>query len=223
METTRCFLVRHGEVADAWRGRIYGNLDVELSANGRSEAGRVAQCLRDVDLDQVLSSGLARAEFGAECLRAGRKLRRRDETDLREIDRGEWAGLTWEELERKFPGVYANWLQDPGHLKPARGENLTDLAERVLPCLDRIAREFAGGNVAVVAHSWVIRVTVCHALGLSPGAATRFDLPTGKLVGMDWPVKRTANQEPRPVLAGFNLDAPPQTGSAWFRGPGRNG
>ena len=43
---TRLFLVRHGAVERAWRGRIYGDLDVPLSAAGEAQARRIAAILR---------------------------------------------------------------------------------------------------------------------------------------------------------------------------------
>ena len=97
--TCRFYLVRHGAVAAPWDGRIYGDLDVPLSALGREEARLAAERLSDLPLDAVLSSGLERAEYGASLMRAARDSERRDEPALREIHRGAWKGLDRAELD----------------------------------------------------------------------------------------------------------------------------
>lgn len=225
MDATRLHLVRHGAVAPEWRERLYGCLDVPLAESGRVEAHRAAALLERVELAAVISSGLERAEFGAACIRAGRALERLDERELRELDRGGWAGLGFDELEERDPGAYARWSADPAGVRPPGGENLSDLALRVVPCLDRIAERHAGAEVAIVTHSWVIRVAVCAVLGIGPARCMRLDLPTGGLVVVDWPAEARAAAERgaggAPVLVGFALEDAPDRSGGWFRGPPR--
>jgi broad specificity phosphatase PhoE len=216
---TRIYLLRHGRVEDAWRGRIYGDLEVGLAPEGEEEARRAAGALSGLTLAAVVSSGLARAEFGAALLRAGRGLARRDEPDLREIQRGDWRGSTFEAVERGAPGSLASWRSDPA-FSPPGGESLADLYARVRPRLDALAQEFAGAEIAVVAHSWVGRLAACAALDLGPQAAHRFDLPTGGLVILDWP--SAPGDLERPTLVGFATDVPPSRDVRWFRGPKRS-
>jgi len=184
-EPCRLHLVRHGAVAAPWSTRIYGDLDVPLSAAGRDEARRAAERLEDLPLDAVLSSGLARAEFGAELVRAGRGLTRRDEPDLREIGRGEWKGLDLDGLTPEVARGWAAWHARPDVLRPEGGESLDDLARRVLPCIDRLAAEFSGGAVAIVSHAWVIRTIACEALLLARRRAPMLEVGTGSLVVVD--------------------------------------
>jgi broad specificity phosphatase PhoE len=112
----------------------------------------------------------------------------------------------------------AAWRSDPT-FRPPGGESLADLSARVRPRLAALAREFAGAEIAVVAHAWVGRLAACAALDLGPAAAHRFDLPTGGLVILDWP--SSAEPGERPVLAGFATDVPPPREARWFRGPKR--
>ncbi len=224
VSSTRFYLVRHGHVDEAWQGLIYGDLDAPLSAAGKFEARRVAEMLADVPLVAVVSSGLPRAEFGAASIRCGRNLSRRDEPALREIRRGEWGGLALTEIERRWPGSWARWWADPERERPPGGESLEDLSHRVMPCMTALSHEYTGGEVAIVAHSWVIRIIACAALGLSPGGAKHFDLAPGAVAILD--VRGVCAGELTPqVLAGFACDRPPNRGEGWFRGPpaGANG
>ncbi len=215
---TRLFLIRHGEIDERWRGRIYGAFEVPLSRRGEEEARSLAQQLQLEPLAAVVSSGLSRAEFTAALLREGRGLQRLDDPDLRELERGVWTGLSLDELERLQPGAWADWHRAPGSLRPEGGESLADLARRALPALDRWALRFPGANVALVTHSWVIRIAVCRALGLELEAAPRLEVPTGSLVIVDWPL----GEPLRPTLVAFAADETPSTGTTWFRGPPRD-
>lgn len=214
--TTRFFWIRHGRVADAWQGRIYGDLDVPLSEAGKEEARRAAGRLEAEPLDLVVSSGLTRAEFGAALLRAPRGLSRRDEPELREIGRGLLRGKFVTELQALEAAAWRDWLEQPGARRLPGGESLEDLAARVLPRVHDLAAEHQGGRIAVVSHSWVLRVVVCETLALPLDVAPRLAIPTGGMVVVDWP---TGPARERPTLAGFALDAPPAPGTTWFRGP----
>ena len=185
---TRIHLVRHGRVEPPWPERVYGRLDVPLSADGLEDARRAAERLAERPLEAVWSSGLVRAEAGAELLRQGRELARHIDARLEEIDRGRWAGRSFAAIESDEPGALARWSADPGRLRSPEGESLADVAARALPALGELARLHPGGEVAVVAHSWVIRVAVCHTLELPLRAAPRLDLPPGSLTTIDWPV-----------------------------------
>ena len=177
----RLYLLRHGEVDPAWNGRIYGALDVPLSEGGRAEARRAAGRLDGLELDAVVSSGLARTEFGAELLRGPRGLPRLVDPELRELERGAWAGLTLAELEAREPGAFAAWARQPARLRPPGGESLSDLAARVLPRVRAWRARNPGRDVVLVVHGWVVRVVLCEVLGLELDRATRLDVRTGDL------------------------------------------
>jgi broad specificity phosphatase PhoE len=181
---------------------------VPLAPAGEAEARAVAQRLQGVSLSAVISSGLARAEFGAALLRASRGLPRRDEPELREIARGSWAGVSLEELERRSPGSWQAWHRSPELARPPGGESMGDLAARVLPALDRLALEFARSAIAIVTHSWVVRTAMCEALSLPLSDAPTLDVPTGCLVAFEWPGEQGRGAQ-RPSLVGFGLDDPP--------------
>ncbi len=208
---TQLFLIRHGEVDRAWQRRIYGALDVPLSPRGREQARTAAVLLRTVPLAMVVSSGLQRTEFGAAELRAGRTLPRIDDPALREIDRGRWAGMHLDDLERVDRGAWERWLRSPATSRPPGGESLQDLAERVLPRLDHWAAVSLGRPAAIIAHAWVIRVAVTAALGLPLDSAPNLELGTGELVALHWcpPEARLFAHAPGPAVVGFALDRLP--------------
>jgi broad specificity phosphatase PhoE len=218
--STRIVLVRHGQVAEEWRDRLYGGHDVPLSPTGEEEAARAAALLAPEPFDAVISSTLSRAIFGAARIAATRPLDPRAEADLCELERGEWRGLRRDEVPG---GDWERWLRAPGRQRAPGGESLTDLAARVLPRLDALAREFAGGSIVIVAHSWVIRVALCEALALDLDLAPRLGVRTGGVTLLEWPVaERTIERCGRAiVLGGLGTDRLPALNAAWYRGPRR--
>jgi broad specificity phosphatase PhoE len=178
-------LVRHGQVHSDWQGRIYGCLDVPLSENGEAEARRAAGFLKSAPLCAVVSTGLRRSAYGAEQIAKLRELEVRTESDLREIERGEWAKLSFAELEERFPGELALWNEDPWERRPLGGESLGELSLRVVAVMDRLAAEFEGKEIAVVAHRHVLRCAMAAAIGRKESLSQI--IPTGMVLKLDWP------------------------------------
>lgn len=208
--TTRLILLRHGAVEAPWPARIYGRLDVPLSAEGRAEARGVATALADVPLAGVVSSGLARAEYTAALLRGPRGLGRRDDPELVEMDRGSWAGRERTELARSDPERWAAHRAVGGARGAADNEPMEAVRERVRAGLDRAADLAPGEQVAVVAHLWVLRAAVVHTLGLEPEAATRVRVPTSGLVVLEWPHAAGRGAGLRPTLVALAPDRLPE-------------
>jgi broad specificity phosphatase PhoE len=187
MTATRLFLIRHGEVDAAWRGRIYGSLDVPLSDNGRREGLRVAAALQPIPIRLVVSSGLVRTEHLAACLRNGRGLQRVDDPALRELERGDWAGRTPSEVEARCPGAWEAWFTRPSSRRPPGGESLDDLWRRVSPRLEHWTRAHPAQHIAWITHGWVFRLLLCQVLGAPFDAAPRIDVRTGDVALLRWP------------------------------------
>ncbi|MFT6042281.1 MAG: broad specificity phosphatase PhoE [Gammaproteobacteria bacterium] len=183
--TSRIQLIRHGQVHSDWRSRIYGCLDVPLSKHGEAEARRAAEFLRAEQIDQVFSTGLSRSAYGAQLIASSRDLSVQTEPELREIERGAWAKLTYEELERLFPGAFESWNLSPWDQKPKGGESLDELLERVTKSLVRIAKQYPEQTVAIVAHRHVLRCALACALGKDE--SLQRIIPTGTVLTLDWP------------------------------------
>ena len=207
--TTTLLLARHGEVDAAWRGTVYGRLDVPLSELGLRQSALVAEALGSRSLDAVVSSGLRRAEAAAALVRAALiragqpALDREDHGGLLELDRGDWAGRKIAELAREEPAAMDAWRAARGAVAAPGGEDPSELALRVRRALDELAGRHPGGTVAVVAHLWVVRAAVTCALGLEMKRSGRIGLPPGGLCELEWPVEGVAaGRRPRLVRLG---------------------
>jgi broad specificity phosphatase PhoE len=161
---TTLLLARHGESDWNLAKRWQGFADRPLTGRGRQQAEELADRLEGTELDAVYSSDLQRARDTAEVVARRRGLTVSTTPDLREVDVGEWSGLTRAEAEARFPEAYARWLQ--GGEGWEEGETYEQLAARVLNATERIAAAHDGSRVLVVAHGGTIRAIHAAALGV---------------------------------------------------------
>jgi broad specificity phosphatase PhoE len=165
MTATRLFLVRHGATELSAEDRFAGATDVDLSDEGRAQAARLAERLRDDRVVAVYCSPLRRTRDTAALLAAPHALAPIADAGLREIDHGHWEGLTREEVESRFHDEYARWEEDPFTFAPQGGECGLDVMARALPVIRRIVETHRGENVVVVSHKATIRLVISSLLG----------------------------------------------------------
>jgi len=162
---TELVLVRHGETDWNRERRFQGHADQPLNDTGREQARALAAELSREQIDAVYSSDLARARETAEILAAALDTEVVALRELREIDVGEWQGLTWPEIEHRFPQGVLAWCERGYGWE--RGETYEHLGERVVAALSRIAARHPAQRVLVVGHGGTVRVTRAHVAGVT--------------------------------------------------------
>jgi broad specificity phosphatase PhoE len=153
--------IRHAETDMA--GTFCGHSDPELNARGQSQIADLITEIHAEGIGMVYASDLRRAHatgiavaqaFGVDC---------HVRPALREINFGQWEGLTWEEIEQR-DGAYARrWIAQYPHLAAPSGEGFYDFERRVLDEVQLLSCAAEGRRIAVVTHGGVIR-TVLGAL-----------------------------------------------------------
>ena len=161
----RVHLVRHGEVHNPDH-LVYASLPgFTLSSTGEAQARAVARYLGRQPVVGVWSSPLERALRSAEPLAQRVGLPVRIEADLTEWQlMGRWAGITWEDIPKKFPGELEAFLEDPSRLDFAP-ESLADLAQRVAGAVQRPPRVSSHGDIVAFSHSAPIRAAILRLTG----------------------------------------------------------
>ncbi|RRR65731.1 MAG: histidine phosphatase family protein [Candidatus Viridilinea halotolerans] len=178
----RLILVRHGETPWNVTLQYQGQANVPLNERGREQARRAAQRLQAYGVSALYSSDLARAWETAEIVGAALKLTPEPLPQLREIDVGQWEGLTPEELYRRFPDHMAEYRRDPARTVRLGGESYAQLQERALVALNLIEeRHRTDAVIAAVSHGGTIRALLCHIIGLDLGNFGRMWLDNGAL------------------------------------------
>jgi len=161
---TELYLVRHGETDWNRARRIQGTTDIPLNATGREQAATTGRMLRRRGWDGIYASPLSRALETARIIAGETGLGEPVAIpDLVERDYGDAEGLTWEQIERRYP----EGVRVPGR------ESREAVALRVVPALLRLAAEHPGESILVVSHGGAIR-SVLNAV--DPGS--RFGMIT---------------------------------------------
>lgn len=189
----RLLLVRHGESTWNARGLWQGQADPPLSERGEAQAKMAAEVLTGHGIDRVISSDLARASKTGHVIARHLGLQGVTlDSGFREVDVGEWSGLTRQEIEQGWPGLRAAWAENKLQSTPG-GEPLTSFTERVVAAMCRAAQTAREGTTLVIGHSRVISALE-RFVGVQPGRSTHlsgrwFEVDSsGRLQGRD-PVK----------------------------------
>ena len=168
---TTILLARHAETDWNRDRRWQGHADPPLNATGRAQAEELAERLAPTPLDAIYASDLQRAVETANAVARGRGLTVVLDPQLREIDVGEWAGLTTAEIEERYPDGFARHAAGGDGWET--GEPHAEMSERVLGAVLRIAAEHPGGRVLCVLHGGTIRALLAAAEGIDLGEYRR--------------------------------------------------
>ena len=143
-----------------------GQLDVELSTLGRRQAEMTAEYVSSAyKVDKIYSSTLTRSYDTAKTISARIKIPIISIDDLREIHPGEWQGLHFDELQKKYADSYGVWLSDIGKAKTPSGESVKELYDRVWRAVENIVKENPDGTVVISTHATPIRAILCKISG----------------------------------------------------------
>ncbi len=167
VEPTRLFVLRHGQTAWNAEQRLQGHLDAPLDGVGRWQAARLAQALADEGLAAIYSSDLQRAHDTALPLGTACGLPVVTDAALRERSFGRLEGLTYAEIEERFPEDALGWRRREPGFGPGGGESLVEFCARCVPAVARLAAAHAGQAIAVVSHGGVLDCLHRAANGLA--------------------------------------------------------
>jgi probable phosphoglycerate mutase len=168
---TTILLVRHGETDWNRTGRWQGHADPPLNERGREQARALAVRLAGTHLDAIYASDLARAVETAEIVGVAKGVPVAVDPALREIDVGEWSGLTTGEIERRFPDGLRRHLDGGDGWE--RGEPHAAMSARIVAATLGLAAAHPGETVLCVLHGGVIRALLARAEGIDLGEYRR--------------------------------------------------
>jgi broad specificity phosphatase PhoE/ribonuclease HI len=183
---TTTLLVRHGASVLSPERRFSGRGDVPLSPDGAEQARRVAARLRGrAGISAVISSPLRRARRTAEMIAAAVGLTVTVVDDLIETDFGDWEGLTFAEVQQKWPDELTAWLASPD-AAPPRGESFAATAERVLRARDRLVAQHPASSIVVVSHVGPVKTLLRDALAAPAQTMFRMQIDVASVSEVDW-------------------------------------
>lgn len=161
--------IRHAETD--LTGRFCGHSDPPVNDRGHRQIEGLLSTLENESVDAIYTSDLTRALTTADALAQAFQLSPITVPGLREINFGEWEGLSWQEIESR-DAVYARrWSEIFPHLPAPGGESFEAFQSRVMTEVERLLSFQDRECIAIVTHGGVLRVVLRALCGLGEEAA----------------------------------------------------
>ncbi len=159
------FLLRHGETLWNFEKRCQGLTDLELNETGLEQARDVAQHLKKEKIHAVFSSNLRRALQTANAISEMHDLEVITDRDFRELDHGEFEGLTFTEIQATYADFIRAWREKPANLAIPGGESIADVDKRAWRAIEKIKRHYPHKTVVIVSHQFPMVSILCRITG----------------------------------------------------------
>ena len=183
------YLVRHGQSEGNVKRYFHGQTDFPLTELGQQQARQVAEKLKDAQFTRCCVSDLQRARHTAQaCLAFHTDIQPEVFPELREHFVGDMENLSWEEAERRFPGIPDKFVSDWFHTVPPGGEDPQEMLLRVGRAIDAIIER--GEDTLVASHFGTMSLIAVHlgimteaeiiATGFGQGCYTAVEITDGK-------------------------------------------
>lgn len=156
-------LIRHGEPVG---GQMYrGHKDDPLSDIGWQQ---MRDAINDNDhWDIILSSPLLRCREFAVALAAEKNIPLTVAEEFKEVNFGQWEGLTREQVSAQFGDHQANFWRDAENHPPPGAETIHAFHQRIGHAWSHYHDKLRGKRVLLVCHGGVIRMVLAHVLGIT--------------------------------------------------------
>ncbi len=176
------YIFRHGQCPLNISGHIQGQkFNGELTPEGRRQAARAADILKDKHITLIISSPMKRALQTALII-AG-KIKAPIWIDRRfiEVNMGMVEGMHISLVEKNFAEIYDKWRNDPsGSVRFKGGETKGEVRQRILQGLKFYAETSKHHNIAISSHGIVLSQMMQH-LGLN-----KCDIPNGSILHLSY-------------------------------------
>ena len=151
------YVTRHGETEYNKERRYAGSTDIPLNGEGIFQAGELAQKLKDINFDVIITSPLKRAAQTAEIINRERNLTVTVMEAFAERCVGVYEGLTRDEAKKRYPELWMNRVTEQIDGAPDGGETLRDVDTRVSAALCGLREKYPDKKVLLVCHGFVSR------------------------------------------------------------------
>ncbi|HEU5121252.1 MAG TPA: 2,3-diphosphoglycerate-dependent phosphoglycerate mutase [Candidatus Saccharimonadales bacterium] len=180
-------LVRHGQSEWNALGLWTGQEDVPLTAQGKEEARRVVEHLKDITLHKAHTSKLTRAKQTLQEIKEAMnhtQLETIEHDALNERHYGDYTAKNkWEIAEQLGEEEFTKLRRTWDHPVP-NGETLKDVHARVLPYYEQhiLSDLKAGKNVIVAAHGNSLRALMKHLEEYAEDKVHELEIGTGEVL-----------------------------------------
>ena len=185
----KVILIRHGATIYSEQRRLYDNEDYPpLNQKGKIEMENLLKWLKlkSTHVDEIYTSSSLRAIQSARILSKEYNMDYKIIDGLYERKAGIWGGLTFEQIEEKYPEMLAKYHENPYDYWPEGGETTQDVRNRIVPVLDSLVKENPYKTIVIVTHEGVIQSAIASVLDISSQSQGKIVIPTGSATQLNY-------------------------------------
>ncbi len=162
---TELLTVQTGETTWETEARMDSIAGAPLSEKGQEQVAQAGKGLVPRK-PTVIYASLGEAEQQtAKLLAKELSVKVKTEEALGEIDYGLWQGLTMDEIKRRQPRLYKQWIESPGSVRPPGGETLIEAQERIWQAVEEITKREKKQRLVIVLRPVAIGLLRCRLSG----------------------------------------------------------
>ncbi len=164
--------MRHCTTDWAIEKRFQGNTDTSLNEKGQLHASEIGKNFKNFyKISEIYSSGLLRSYETAKIISEYLNLPVQKIYELNERNFGDWEGLTYNEIEKKYN--VEEYIKDPINFSIPNAESFDEFKKRVLKGINFILERHkdkiynnTSETILVVGHGGTNRIILCYALNI---------------------------------------------------------
>lgn len=170
------YLIRHaeaeGNIAEIFQGRTNGG----ITEKGYRQLKDLSERFKDIPIEAVYSSPLKRTMETAKAVNKYHNFDIIKNDGLMEINGGDFEGVLWCDLPKRFPEAFDLWTKRHHDFKINNGESMVEVYDRMKKTITQIVADNKGKTIAIVSHGCAIRNFLCYAN----------KMPFDKLDSIEW-------------------------------------
>lgn len=178
----KIIFIRHGATSYSEESRLYDSEDYPpLNEQGKEETRKLLEWLKVTcpNVDNVYTSSALRSIQSARMIAKGYKLDFEILDNLKERKAGIWGGLTYGQIQQKYPDLFEQYKADPTGFYLEGAENRTDINKRVSYIIDEVIKKNPYKTILIVTHASVVQSAISSALQIDPVHQNKIYIPTG--------------------------------------------
>ena len=160
----KLILVRHGTTICNEKGAMSGLTDSILSEKGRLQANKLSNYLKNKKIDKIYTTPFSRTKETIKELAELKMIQVEENSQLNEIDFGDFEGLSFNVIENKYPEEVEKMINEGFEYKYPNGESLKETFIRVKNEMRKIISENENSTVLICSHGGTIRNIISYLL-----------------------------------------------------------
>ncbi len=174
--------ISHGATINTEENRLFDDESYpSLNAAGKFEIERISMWIKNkgLKIDKILTSPALRTIQSARILSSVINHDFEVIDELKSRKSGIWSGLSYEEIEQKYPKQLDDYHLNPDVFSPEGGESVFDFNNKVNSVISGIIKNNLHKRLIIVTHREVIQAAVANALSIPIKSQFKVYIPTG--------------------------------------------